>query len=184
MVKSAWNSQQFWSFLEQKMWIPEFLSIVFDTTKKWKLSIFLTIFRIPIFQRQNSSLVITFCGLWIMCSKCSILGIGRKMELQLTLFPSPPSPPSFNVATLWRYAEHICKSQHCIGEWGSHFPLKTLEFFKTFFEDCRIAQCYNIYSSTKPYFNKPNRNCKIYNALWEILSLFRNLTFDISRLGS
>ena len=32
------------------------------------------------------------------------------------------------------------------------------------------------------FMNKPNQNCKIYNALWEILSLLGHLTFDISRL--
>ena len=55
-----------------------------------------------------------------------MLGIRRKLELQLTL----PLPP-FNVATLWKYAEHIIAR-------GS-FPLKTLECFKTFFEDCSYA---------------------------------------------
>ena len=32
--------------------------------------------------------------------------------------------------------------------------------------------------------NKPNWHCKIYKALWEILSFLGHLTFDLSRLSS
>ena len=63
-----------------------------------------------------------------------MLVIRRKLILQLTLFSS--SPPLFDVVTIWRHAEHILMSQHFMEESGTHFPLKILECFKTYFKDC------------------------------------------------
>ena len=66
-----------------------------------------------------------WCG-----SKCLILGIRKKQDFYTIAFPSTPPPPSFNVATLRRHTE--CKSQHCMWDWGIHFPLKYLSVSRHF----------------------------------------------------
>ena len=74
--------------------------------------------------------------MWI--NRCNI-GVRRMLRLKKVLFPSPLLPSSsFNVTTLWRQVEHICISQHCMGEWGTNFSLMTCVLFQDFL---RIVVC-------------------------------------------
>ena len=59
---------------------------------------------------------------------------------------SLPPPSSFNNVTIWRYAETFARLNIEQGSGGR--PLKTLEYFKVFFENC-LSQSQKITSDFK-----------------------------------